>query len=107
MKPLFGEQVTPPAIESSNADYSHILRECADIADERGKFYGTSKDNFDDISTICKVMFNLELTPEQIAQCFIATKVSRNKHRHKKDNQIDHINYMAILSNFQEQNSND
>jgi len=49
-----------------NASYSHILRQCADIADEREAQYGDVQKNFADISAICKTAFGLDLSPTQI-----------------------------------------
>lgn len=79
------------------ASYSPHLRIAAAIADDREPQYGSALDNLKDTSMIAKAMFNLELTPVQLAQVMIAFKTSREKHAHKDDNIIDNINYHAIL----------
>jgi hypothetical protein len=79
------------------ASYSSHLRIAAEIADDREPQYGSALDNLKDTSMIAKAMFDLELTPVQLAQVMIAFKTSREKHAHKDDNIIDNINYHAIL----------
>ena len=82
---------------TNTASYSSHLRTAATIADQREPQYGSALDNLKDTSMIAKAMFNLELTPVQLAQVMIAFKTSREKHSHKDDNIIDNINYHAIL----------
>jgi hypothetical protein len=79
------------------SEYSPILREAADIADEREASYGRAAQNMEDIATMCNAMFGLKLTSQQVVQVFIATKATREKNNHKDDNLIDTINYTAIL----------
>jgi hypothetical protein len=79
-----------------SASYSPILRQCADIADEREAQYGDVSKNFDDISAICKTAFGLTLSPTQIMQVMVAVKLSRNLHKPKADNLLDAINYLAM-----------
>lgn len=76
--------------------YAPILRECADIADERGKKYGDVKENFELTSQICDVVFDIQLTPLQVTQVLRAVKLAREKHCHQPDNSLDDINYNAI-----------
>lgn len=87
---------------NKSADYSHILRECADIADERGEQYGTSRENMEHTALLMYHMFNVHLKPEVIAQVLIANKFSRQAHKPKKDNIEDAINYLAIMQNLQD-----
>jgi len=80
--------------------YSPILRKCADIADERGQFYGDADENFARIEKILFEMFDLKLTKKEIAMVFVATKFSRQRERHKDDNFLDAINYLAMILHF-------
>ena len=82
------------------ASYSPILRQCADIADERESQYGDVAKNFAEIVAICEAIFGLTLTQRQVAQVMIAVKLSRERHKHKPDNLIDAINYLAILASL-------
>jgi hypothetical protein len=84
------------------ASYGHLLRECADIADDREEHYGEIKKNYESISAFCRSMFGLELTPSQIVKVMIATKWARHLHHPKKDNLMDAVNYTAILAKFEE-----
>lgn len=83
--------------KATTASYSPHLRRAAEIADEREPQYGSVLDNLADTAMIAKAMFNLDITPVQLAQVMIAFKTSREKHSHKQDNIIDNINYHAIL----------
>lgn len=79
------------------SEYSPILREAADIADEREASYGRAAKNMHDIARMCKDMFNLEISAEGVVKVFIATKTTRDKNKAKDDNLLDTINYNAIL----------
>jgi len=88
-------EVKPPT--RSKVEYAEILRQCADIAEERGEKYGDVILNFQDISNILATMFGMSLNMEEICKVFIATKISREKNAHQEDNLLDWINYTAIL----------
>lgn len=77
--------------------YSDILREAADIAEERQKSYGEVIENLKETCAVAKQMFGLELSMTTAAKFLISLKVSRQKHQHKEDNILDTINYYAIL----------
>lgn len=83
-----------------NCSYAKILRECADIADERQEQYGDVTQNFEDVRDICRAMFGIELTVQEVAKIMIAIKWSREKHQSKHDNLIDAVNYTAILAHL-------
>lgn len=78
--------------------YWENLEKSAEIAKDRQEQYGDIIKNFEKISEILEVTFGLKLTPTQIAEVQIATKLSRNLHKEKDDNTHDAINYMAIRS---------
>jgi hypothetical protein len=63
--------------------------------EERGEYYGDPVENFNRISEMCKGV-NINLTPAQLAMVMIQVKNSREYVRHKKDNVVDSIAYMAI-----------
>lgn len=83
------------------AGYGAILRECADIADERQAQYGDAKKNFQETADILKAMFGLSLSPVEIVKVMIAVKWSRQLHKPKKDNLLDATNYTAILAHLE------
>ena len=80
-------------------DYSEILKECARIAEERQGEYGHSSDSLKSICGIAESVFGIELTPEELALVFVSAKLSRESYKHKDDNIIDCINYLAIALN--------
>jgi hypothetical protein len=93
--------IPPKQLEKSCENkYSPILREAADIADERGLQYGDCDENFDRIQYLLKDIFTLNLSKAEIAQVFVATKLAREGNRHKDDNIIDAINYLAMMLYF-------
>ncbi len=85
------------------ASYATLLRECAAIADEREAQYGDCKENFEEIAAVLDAMFALPLSPVQVVKVMIAVKVAREKHKQKKDNRADLINYVAILNRLLEE----
>lgn len=87
---------------AESAGYGKILRECAGIADERQGQYGEPAKNFQDVADICKAMFGLSLSVQDIVRVMIAVKWSRQRHKPKKDNLIDAVNYTAILAHLDE-----
>ena len=81
-------------------NYWQILEAAAAVANDRQDDYGDVRENFEEIQTVSKAMFDLDLTVEQICKLMIAMKVARQKNRHKDDNLVDLINYVAILLHF-------
>lgn len=81
----------------SACEYSSILRDCIRTGEERVASYGSVIDNFKEMAAIHNAMFGGELKPSDLCKVLIATKVSREKYKHKEDNLIDQINYNAIL----------
>lgn len=92
-----------PPLEPMKAHYGDILRECADIADERGADYGAPEINFSEIANIHNMLWSEEVDIQHIVRIFISVKFARNKHKVKRDNILDAINYLAILQSFIDQ----
>jgi len=80
-------------------DYSSILEDCAKIAKERQKQYGSAGDSMQLTCDILDITFGIKLTVTELAKVLVALKLSREKFQHKDDNVIDCINYMAISLN--------
>ena len=91
--------VSAPDVSHEN-DYSYVLKEAAALAEERGAQYGSSEKNFESIQSLLKDMFGLDLSVEEIVKVMIAVKFSREKNKHKADNLIDIVNYVAMLYHF-------
>lgn len=80
----------------SDASYSPILRQCADIADDREPKYGDAVKNMEDIADRANRRFGMNVTALDVVQIMLATKEAREAHQHQEDNILDEINYNAI-----------
>lgn len=85
--------------------YADFLKECAEIAEQRGEKYGDVVENFEHTACICYLVFGIEITPIQITQVLRAVKMSREKFAHQPDNILDDINYAAIGLDIRNRNS--
>ena len=84
-----------------------ILSDAAKITSiDRRNDYNEPKENFEDASMILKSNFDIELKPSDIIKVLISLKLSREKYKHKYDNLLDTIGYIAILHELLE-NEND
>lgn len=79
------------------SSYGDILRQAADISDDREPQYGEVIGQLHDTAMVAKAMFDIDTDPVTLAKIMIAFKTSRQKHAHKDDNLLDNINYHAIL----------
>ena len=86
-------------LKADKKDYSSILEDCAKIAKERQKQYGSAGDSMQLTCDILDITFGIKLTVTELAKVLVALKLSREKFQHKDDNIIDSINYMAISLN--------
>ena len=80
-------------------DYSSILEDCAKVAKERQKQYGSAGDSIQLTCDILDLNFGIKLTVSDFAKVLVALKLAREKFQHKDDNIIDAINYLAISLN--------
>ena len=64
---------------------------------ERNEAYGDPSDDFANIAAIWSVIFNQEVTRDQVGLAMIALKMSRQLHKHKRDNLVDIAGYAACL----------
>lgn len=85
--------------------YADFLKECAEIAEQRGEKYGDVLPNFQHAAEICDLVFDIQLTPLQVTQVLRAVKMSREKFAHQPDNILDDINYAAIGLDIRNRNS--
>jgi len=91
-------------MKKNKQDYSKILEDCAKIAKERQKQYGSAGDSIKLACNILELVFGIKLTVEEFSKVLVALKLSREKFQHKDDNIIDAINYMAISLNERNEN---
>ena len=84
--------------------YTKVLDECSQIAEEREGEYGEIRSNLEEIQEILSSNFEIDMLLDEIVKVFIATKIAREKYKHKEDNIKDLINYYAILLKLTQEN---
>jgi len=65
--------------------------------EERGKKYGHPLENFTRIAGMWREVLSVDITPEQVALCMIAVKISRECSNHHPDNMRDVAGYAQTL----------
>ena len=70
------------------------------IYSERQSQYGSFKDNMSKLSILFNAMTGINLTEEQCTQFLIALKFARESTKHKRDNLVDVIGYIALLDDL-------
>ena len=72
----------------------NILEEANEITGgERNDSYGHPRTDFDRTAAFWSAIFGFPVTAEQVALCMIALKLSREVHKHKRDNLVDIAGY--------------
>lgn len=80
-----------------------ILEEASEIrSGSRNSDYGEATENFKRIAQMASLITGSELTPKQCVAVHIATKLSREAYRHKRDNLVDLCGYADILQQINE-----
>ena len=74
-----------------------ILEEALDITKgARNKDYGDCKVELERVATMWSVIFETEVTSNQVALAMIALKITRQMHANKRDNWVDIAGYARI-----------
>lgn len=75
-----------------------ILAEAAEIrAGVRAVDYGDAVENFKLIAEIATLLVGVKITPEECCIVLMATKLARERCKHKRDNLVDLCGYADIL----------
>ena len=81
----------------SQSDKS-ILQEAEDLINgERNYTYDHPLDNFNRIKKGWEVIFDCELTEEQVGLAMAWVKIARESYRHKRDNLTDGAGYLGTI----------
>lgn len=91
-KPVYSKMETT---EQSALDIAKEL-----IYSERQAQYGTFKNNMTTLSEIFALLTKIKLTEQQCTQFLIALKLARESNKHKRDNLVDVIGYIALLDDL-------
>ena len=67
------------------------------IHKDRNETYGHPLDDFTKTAGLWSVILSTEVTPEQVALCMVAVKISREMNAHKRDNLTDGAGYFGTL----------
>lgn len=85
-----------------NAEKS-ILEEAIEVrSGDRNADYGDAVENFNRIAEIYQAITGECLSPDKCCMVHIATKLSRERHNHKRDNLVDLCGYADILHRIRE-----
>jgi hypothetical protein len=71
------------------------------IGGERQESYGPPEMNFERIAKLWSVLFDIEITAEQVGWAMILLKAARQVHAPKRDNVVDAIGYAALLGDME------
>lgn len=84
-----------PRVEPKPAAPESILAEADRIVShDRGLDYGHPSSDFGRTAKMWAAILGIPyVSPEQVALCMIAVKISREVHRHKRDNLMDIAGY--------------
>lgn len=85
--------------ESPSSHSDSILMEAERIVNgPRQKAYGHPLLDFSRTAALWSAILGVQITPEQVALCMVALKISRECNRHTRDNLVDMAGYAATLA---------
>lgn len=73
-----------------------LFKECLEIIDNRGQDYGEAKESFERIASYWSAYLGKELTGKDVAMLMALFKIAREQGKHKHDNIVDAVNYLAL-----------
>lgn len=68
----------------------------------REEDYGDPVDDFSRVSQLFEVMTGVHVSPDQVPLFMLAVKLSRERHRSKRDNLVDAIGYLSCRAHVLE-----
>jgi len=81
----------------------NILEEAQEqVYGEKEERYGHPLENMAKIAELWKNILEIDITPEQVALCFIAAKIAREINTHSRNNLVDIAGYAAVLERISE-----
>lgn len=76
-----------------------LLREAADVFEQRGQEYGPASKSIGNIAALWTVITGHPITPTQAAAMLVGLKLARLKHQpHHRDSIVDIAGYAAVMS---------
>jgi hypothetical protein len=86
----------------------NILQKANEIvntrSEEKTRQYGPFEEGMAKAAKIASLISSKEITTNDMYNCMIALKLSRQSYSHKEDNLLDMVAYVGSLNNYLEQN---
>lgn len=82
-----------------------IFDEAKQVVEQRAAQYDVRERNFARIAGIWSVIFEREVTPEQVALCMIGMKLAREMYKPSRENRVDICGYADCLEDLVNGNS--
>jgi hypothetical protein len=68
-------------------------------SEEKERMYGPFEEGMSKAARIASELCNKEITTSDMYMCMVALKLSRQSYKHKEDNLLDAVAYLASLNN--------
>jgi hypothetical protein len=82
----------------------NILKKADEIVnqrkEEKEREYGPFEEGMEIASKIASLLSKKDITANDMYNCMIALKLSRQSYNHKEDNLLDAVAYIGSLNNF-------
>lgn len=88
--------------KTSNGPESILLEAESLVNGDRQSDYGPIREDYTRTVAIFKAWTGIDLTPEQGVQFMGCVKLSREGHKHKRDNLLDAVAYLSLLNDMRE-----
>ena len=73
-----------------------LFEECKSIIVDRGADYGEAKESFERVASYWSVYLGREIAGKDVVMLMVLFKIAREQGKHKHDNIVDAINYLAL-----------
>lgn len=74
------------------------------IAGDRRASYGDVSTSFDRVAKCWSAILNQPVSASQVCLCMAALKLCREANKHKHDNLVDIVGYIALLAELEQSN---
>ena len=69
-------------------------------SEEKERMYGPFEESMTKAARIASELCSKEITTSDMYMCMVALKLTRQSYKHKEDNLLDAVAYLASLNNF-------
>ena len=75
---------------------NELFEECKSIIVDRGADYGEAKESFERVASYWSEYLGKKLDGKDVALLMALFKIAREQGKHKHDNIVDAVNYLAL-----------